>query len=151
MSDKTSDKTETTEPTRCILDGDFITPCIFLEKTLRYGNGVGRLGLFLRPYFKMRTGEKTRDLLIINSGELKKKGAVANFCPFCGRALLPEYKNIEALDIEDNPTKITFQKVRKESVIVLGADSCTEAIDLLDEVVRCGRGDGGLVFTGSQT
>jgi hypothetical protein len=38
----------------------------------------------------MKTGDFTRDLVVLKSGDHGKKGIVMNNCPFCAKPLLKE-------------------------------------------------------------
>lgn len=74
---------------KCTLKRGRITPCDGLSSTIQYyGRGTKYQGVQMHTMVSMKTGDFSRHLVVLKSGEHGKKGVVMNFCPFCRGALL---------------------------------------------------------------
>lgn len=70
--------------------GDLKAPCFGLVEVLNepYSTGAGivTFGLLWMDQ-AVRASRKTRQLVSIRSGKHRKRGMIANYCPFCGERL----------------------------------------------------------------
>lgn len=69
-------------PEACVTKGPRIAICEALSEALD-GKVVKQVQLT-----NVRTGEPTRQLIVLHTGEHRKKGIVMNHCPFCGGDLV---------------------------------------------------------------
>ena len=65
----------------CEIIGVDIKPCKAMSETL---DGIR---LRLTTIVFMKTGEKSREHIVLYSGDHKKNGIVLNFCPWCKEKL----------------------------------------------------------------
>lgn len=66
----------------CKVENGILKPCEAMDKALQYdyrAKGIGYMS-----FRNLNTGEVTKSVAVIHSGNLPKQGLVANFCPFCG-------------------------------------------------------------------
>lgn len=73
---------------RCKINGDQITPCVVLAKSLEYGNpSLKSKGVFIPERVNIKTGKAGIDIAQLHSGKYIGRGVAINYCPFCGVSL----------------------------------------------------------------
>jgi hypothetical protein len=73
---------------KCKVEGKIITACKTLEASCEYGHPKGKQkGQYCWSLTDMKTGNESRRLFGIKSGDHIQKGIIYNFCPFCGTDL----------------------------------------------------------------
>ena len=73
---------------KCKLDGNRISRCDLLSKSLEYGNPTFKSkGAFIPERVNIKTGQPGTDLAQLHSGQFVGRGIAMNFCPFCGESL----------------------------------------------------------------
>lgn len=72
----------------CKIEGNHISLCEALSKSLEYGNPTPRSkGAFLPERMNIRTGERGTDIVQLHSGNYVGRGIAMCYCPFCGESL----------------------------------------------------------------
>lgn len=66
---------------KCKVKQDIVTPCRFLQAAA-VGNRKAK-GVIIYQYASLNTGEVTRDVYALRSGEFARPLALT-YCPFCG-------------------------------------------------------------------
>ncbi|NUH53989.1 hypothetical protein HUK76_09790 [Citrobacter portucalensis] len=73
---------------KCRVNGNQITPCEVLAKSLEYKNpSLKSKGIFIPERVNIKTGQPGTDIAQLHSGEYVGRGVALNFCPFCGEGL----------------------------------------------------------------
>jgi len=73
----------------CKLTKKGIKPCKGLEQTMQYpgGRGTRAQGIEVQTLINTKTGEFSRQIAVLKSGQHGKRGIIMNNCPFCGGTL----------------------------------------------------------------
>lgn len=66
-----------------VRDGNFVEPCSALQECIAGSAFDKRKGVVQWNFMNMKTGEWSRSIIGIRSGQHAEKGIVFNYCPFC--------------------------------------------------------------------
>lgn len=77
-----------------VVDGKHVVPCKRLWETGEASTPAGkRKGVFAWVYTDTKTGQKSRTMFGVKSGNHTEKGLLFNFCPFCGTRIDAPFNN----------------------------------------------------------